>query len=233
YARAWEQHDTARAWFTTALGWKPDEQPAAYGLALTYQQMEQTAELAEIKRQWTGRSERIQLIGSEAVATPATTAVGPAPPAAQSPSVNIAVSPSHAPAVGPAAPSTAGRAPQPTASRVHGCTTHVHPESLSPAAALARGWCLMDVNRPLEAAQAFEVALRSTADHIRSDASYGQSLAYLRAGLVNNAAVAATKAPQDAGRAVELQTNILAERALGAFERGRYVETLLALDQRA
>src|SRR5690606_30462856 len=143
YARAWEQHDTARAWFTTALGWKPDEEPAAFGLALTYQQMEQTAELAEIKRQWTGRSERIQLIGSKAAATPATTAVAPAPtaarqptsttltvspsqptatatttstpsPAEQAPSVNIAVSPGPAPAVGPAAPSTAGRAPQPT-----------------------------------------------------------------------------------------------------------------------
>src|SRR5690606_40506524 len=64
-------------------------------------------------------------------------------------------------------------------------------------------------------------------------AAYGQSLAYLRAGLVDHAAVAAAKAPQDTPRATELQTSILAERALGAFERGRYVETLIALDQRA
>src|SRR5690606_33601316 len=129
YARAWEQHDTAKAWFTTALGWKPDEEPAAYGLALSYQQMEQTAELAEIKRQWTGRSDRIQLIGSEAAPTPAVSPAAPArtaeqqptattvtvspsqptaaaattstpPPAEQTPSVNIAVSPGPAPAGG-------------------------------------------------------------------------------------------------------------------------------------
>jgi len=91
----------------------------------------------------------------------------------------------------------------------------------------------MDMNRPLEAAKAFDVALRSPADRVRSDASYGQSLAYLRAGLVNEAAVAATKARQEPARTVELQTSILAERALGAFERGRYAEALLALDQRA
>lgn len=91
----------------------------------------------------------------------------------------------------------------------------------------------MDANRPIEAAKAFDVALRSRSEQVRRDASYGQSLAYLRAGLIDNAAVSATRAPQSQARAQELQTNILAERALGAFERGRYVEAIIALDQRA
>src|SRR5690606_9340491 len=83
-----------------------------------------------------------------------------------------------------------------------------------------------------EAAAAFEIALQSAGESARRDASYGQSLAYLRAGLVDNAAIAATKAPESPGRVSELQASILADRALGAFEKGRYVDTLLALDQR-
>ena len=85
----------------------------------------------------------------------------------------------------------------------------------------------------MEAAAAFEVALRATSDATRRDASYGQSLAYLRTGLIDEAAVAATKAPQDSRRASELQSTILAERALGAFEKGHYGAALMALDQRA
>ncbi|MCR5856014.1 hypothetical protein [Mesorhizobium sp. J428] len=91
----------------------------------------------------------------------------------------------------------------------------------------------MDANRPLEAAAAFERALATTDGQARSDAAYGQSLAYLRAGLVDDAAVAAAKAPQQRRRVAELQSSILAERALGAFENGRYIEALIALDQRA
>ncbi|EJZ23165.1 hypothetical protein RCCGEPOP_01042, partial [Rhizobium sp. Pop5] len=68
---------------------------------------------------------------------------------------------------------------------------------------------------------------------VREDAAYGQSLAYLRAGLSSNAAVAATKAPQNRQRAAELQVAILADRALSAFDAGRYRETLIYLDQRA
>ncbi len=67
----------------------------------------------------------------------------------------------------------------------------------------------------------------------REDAAYGQSLAYLRVGLSNNAAVAATRAPQSRERAAELQISILADRALAAYGAKRYRETLIYLDQRA
>ena len=90
----------------------------------------------------------------------------------------------------------------------------------------------MDLNRPLEAAESFGVALLSSDRHISEDAAYGQSLAYLRLGLTDRAAVAATKSPMRAERARELQASILADRAVQAFQSERYRETLLYLDQR-
>ena len=89
----------------------------------------------------------------------------------------------------------------------------------------------MEANRPIEAAKAFEVALRGSGQ-TRSDAAYGQSLAYMRAGLNDMAAVAATKAPLNSGRSVEVSAALLAARANSAYENGRYVETLMVLDER-
>lgn len=91
----------------------------------------------------------------------------------------------------------------------------------------------MDLNRPMEAVQAFDAAYASTSADTRSDAAYGKSLAYLRVGLTDKAAVAAADVGQTNRRAVELQTAILTDRALNAFKRARYRETLIALDQRA
>ena len=91
----------------------------------------------------------------------------------------------------------------------------------------------MHLNRPLEAAESFGVAVSSSDPNISEDAAYGQSLAYLRLGLTDRAAVAATKAPMRAVRARELQSSILADRAIQAFHSARYRETLLYLDQRS
>jgi tetratricopeptide (TPR) repeat protein len=114
-----------------------------------------------------------------------------------------------------------------------GCTTTIDPQTLSPDGALTRGWCLMDMNRPLEAAAAFERGLLSRSEAAKSDAAYGQSLAYLRAGLADKAAVAASKARQKQSRQIELDTALLASRATDSFTARRYNEALLALDQRA
>lgn len=238
YARAFNQFETAGQWFAAALSWDPDNEPAAYGLALTRQRLGKTEKLAELKRAWRGRSERILAVGQEdrrsqavdrndtvelaATDVRTTTLAKPVSP------VPEARSPQRS-----AAPENRTVIVQRTARATRGCANMVHPSTLSAQAALARGWCLMEANRPLEAAHAFERALATTDARGRSDAAYGQSLAYLRAGLVDDAAVAAAKAPQARARVAELQSSILAERALGAFESGRYVETLIALDQRA
>ena len=102
---------------------------------------------------------------------------------------------------------------------------------LSPTLALPRGWCLMELKRPAEAAAAFEIALRSPAPKDRQDAAYGQSLAYLQLNLASNAAVAAIRAPQSRERALGLQTAILTKRASSAFDEKRYREAILYLDQ--
>ncbi|MFB9950130.1 tetratricopeptide repeat protein [Rhizobium puerariae] len=217
YARAMRQLQTATEWFGAALSWKPDDEPSAYGLALTRNDLGDRAGVAGIQRAWAGRSERIARL-NEVAAEPRTSRQPPAP-------VQAAPQPVQ----------KAARMPvQKAAGTRHGqCWTTEDPLRMPPDAALARGWCLMDINRPLEAARSFEAAYASTSADIRSDAAYGKSLAYLRAGLTDKASVAAADAGQTNKRAVELQTAILADRAVNAFRLGRYREALLALDQRA
>lgn len=235
YARSLNQHQTAGQWFAAALQWKPDDEPSAYGLALTRLQLGDRAGVAEIQRQWAGRSDRIAQLGEtrnrESDRLPAVPAAPNAPAgelAYQSAQPGPAPQPLHPRATRAPAAEQGARAPQ-----RRGCArTDLH-SSLTGEAALMRGWCLMELNRPAEAALAFEAAMETSNAAVRRDAAWGQSLAYLRSGLTDKAAVAAAKAPQSRERAVELQASILSQRATSFFEAGRYVEALLALDQRA
>jgi tetratricopeptide (TPR) repeat protein len=108
-----------------------------------------------------------------------------------------------------------------------------NPNGLSGDAALTRGWCLMEINRPLEAVTAFDQAIETGSNRTREEAAYGKSLAYLRKNLTSEAAIAAAEAPQTRERQVELGASILTQRALAAYRDKRYVETLLALSERA
>ncbi|MDK4738149.1 cellulose synthase [Rhizobium sp. CNPSo 3464] len=250
YARSLNQPQTAIRWFETALRWKPDDEPSAYGLAITRNQLNDRQGVAEIQRLWAGRSERIARLGEVTPQAP----IGYAPlPSPNQTTPQTAAAPTNAqPLATPAPSETNVTTRQRTTARVvysgpetqvttvrrsargpRGCSATVNAQSLNATDALNRGWCLMDLNRPMEAIEAFEVALNSPASKAREDAAYGQSLAYLRVGLANNAAVAAAKAPLSRQRAAELQVAILADRALTAFSGKRYQETLIYLDQRA
>lgn len=263
YARSLNQFQTATRWFETALAWKPDDEPSAYGLAVTREQLNDRKGVLDIQRAWAGRSTRITNLDETSSLTP--NAVAPLPeqgvlapqqPAPQQSAPGQPAPQQSAMTPRPAAAETlpaerqpaqqgaevAIRAARPAMETVpvqrgprqtRGCSTTVDAGQLSPGDALSRGWCLMDINRPMEAISAFEAALQSPVRKVREDAAYGQSLAYLRAGLSNSAAVAATKAPQNRQRAAELQVSILADRALSAFDAKRYRETLVYLDQRA
>lgn len=274
YADGFNQFETAERWFRTALQWKPDDEPSAYGLALMRWKLGDRAGVQEVQTAWTGRSERIPTVGQRSVETAAIGAGkrrvavgaaedgnGPRPvqttpdPAAPSPQPMEATPAPAQPAerprsdlsypVEPDANATAAsysvqesqvarnqpRRAKRDRLRPSGCRTTDDPEGLAPAAALARGWCLMEANRPIEAAKAFEVALRGRGQ-TKSDAAYGQSLAYMRAGLNDMAAVSATKAPFSPSRSLEVNASLLAARANAAYQNGRYVETLLALDER-
>ncbi|MBY3086564.1 cellulose synthase [Rhizobium laguerreae] len=248
YARSLNQFQTAARWFETALAWKPDDEPSAYGLVITREQLSDRKVVLDLQRAWAGRSSRITNLEDTSSLMP--NAVTPPPEkgrlATQQPAQptqppqgaaeaerHITLQPGSEAVVRAARPSvetvTVPRGPRQT----RGCSTTIDAGQLKPADALSRGWCLMDINRPMEAISAFEAALQSPSRKVREDAAYGQSLAYLRAGLSTNAAVAATKAPQNRQRAAELQVAILADRALSAFDAGRYRETLIYLDQRA
>lgn len=236
YARALNQPQTAVQWFKTALGWKLDDEPSAYGLAITYLQLNDMKGVSEIQHLWAGRSERIAKLGEEEKE--------PETAGKRLPHAEETVTPQYGarPAAridavseeprGYVRPETGVRPRERrSAVTVRGCRTTINPQTLSPDSALARGWCLMELNRPVEAAAAFEVGLLGASAKTREDAAYGQSLAFLRSGLASKAAVAAVKAPQNRQRALELQTAILADKAVAAFDAGRPRETLLALDQ--
>ncbi|MBN9022509.1 MAG: tetratricopeptide repeat protein, partial [Rhizobiales bacterium] len=105
--------------------------------------------------------------------------------------------------------------------------------SLSASAALSRGWCLMGLNRPVEAAEAFDIALGSSSLKTRSDAAYGASLANLRSGVTDKAWVASAAAPMPKKSQTELNLTILSQQATAAYTDGRYIEAILALDERA
>lgn len=234
YADALNQFQTAAQWFALALGWKPGDEPSAYGLALMRWKLADHAGVRDIQKAWAGRSERIARVG-EPEAKPRGTGKVPAagvPVQRPTPQPGIVSEPRTAatPDLGTRAAST--RPARGAPAKIRGCRETQDPRGLTPAQALTRGWCLMEINRPLEAAAAFEVALGG-AGQTRSDAAYGQSLAYLRAGLADQAAVASSKAPLSKDRAVEVRVALLEKQALSAFENQRYPETVMALEERA
>lgn len=105
---------------------------------------------------------------------------------------------------------------------------------LSSGSALSLGWCLMTLDRPMEAIKAFEaVQNKSTNATQRQEAAYGKSLAYLRSGLTNKAAISASEARMTPTRQRELSVALLSQQALAAFNAGRYTETLFILDARS
>jgi tetratricopeptide (TPR) repeat protein len=229
YALAMDQPKTAEEWFALVLKWKADYEPAAYGLGVARLRLEDEAGLAAVKQAWAGRSERIARLGERDTTDDAA-------PALREREQRLVRTQRRLPVREvveevSARPQRAAR----TTRRAGGsmdCRSTRDPRGLPPAGALSLGWCLMEINRPLEAAQAFEAAL-SGGGRTRSDAAYGQSLAYLRAGLTSDAAVAATKAKLDRSRGAELQLAILSDRAVSSFRAGRFREALVYLDQRA
>ena len=226
YADGLNQSQTAAQWFKLALDWKPDDEPSAYGLALTLWKIGDKAGARAIQAAWAGRSERIPTVGERSIETSAFgkgagTGARARPRAPQEQATDQ----------GGTARDTAS-ADGRTKQQARGCSSTLDPSGLAPAPALTRGWCLMGANRPMEAVAAFEVALHGTGK-TRTEAAYGQSLAYLRAGLPDMAAVAAAKAPLDANRSVQLRTALLENQASSAFDQGRYVETIMMLDERS
>lgn len=64
YSLAFRQTPLALQWFSTALGWKPDDEPSAYGMAVSYHDLRNLAGLRGIQQQWASRSQRIADVGT-------------------------------------------------------------------------------------------------------------------------------------------------------------------------
>lgn len=234
YADGLNQFAAAELWFAAALRWKADDEPSAYGLALMRWKLGDKAGVGEVQRAWAGRSTRIETVGKPQPKTRiAPKREGALPPDADSTIITSAsgAASTDQQTAGSAAPRSKRRAP--AAAGTVGCTKTMDPTLLSPDAATVRGWCLMDLNRPLEAADAFEVGLASSRAGIRSDAAYGQSLAYIRAGMPDFAAAAASKSQQSGVRSVEIQASLLSAKAVAALNAGKFSQALFALEERA
>lgn len=241
YAYNLGQVRTAVRWFETVRRWDPDYEPAAYGLAVARWALKDRAGVNTIIREWGDRSERIANIGKpvraelrgstpvidvvvDEVVAPRSRAMVEPPAYAETEVITDV-----APYADEEEVVAAGRG----GSSGGACTSSVPTRSLSPESALRRGWCLMDLNRPAEAAIAFDIALLSTNAKTREDAAYGATLANLRSGVTDRASVAAAAAPMSKQRRTELTLSILSQQATAAYADGRYVEAILALDERA
>jgi tetratricopeptide (TPR) repeat protein len=247
YSYNTEQIRTARDWFRTALTWKADDEASAYGLALTTQRLNDRAGFNTVVAQWRSRSQRIADLADgvnpnarrQPIATQPVIAQAPTPQPIES--APLPAQPRQVTVERVETEQTFSRTEdnvrrRQTQARLalgRNCAMTRNPAGLSGDSALTRGWCLMEINRPLEAVAAFDQAIATGSSRAREEAAYGKSLAYLRKNLTSEAAIAAADAPQTRERRVELGASILTQRALAAYRDGRYVETLLALSERA
>jgi len=226
YARAMEQDLTSVQWFQTALSWDPSNEPAAYGLALGLLSIDDGNQLRQVKENWDSKSVRIKEVGSSSQNSNRSSR-------SQSSRLNNAAAPRT---IRSLSDNTSERGAQPrsaAAGNARSCAQAIEGPIPTGGNAVAHGWCLMELNRPLDAVRSFESALMTGSASQRSDAAYGQALAYLRAGLVDKAAVSATKAPLSPQRQKELRISILSDKAVAAFQAGNVRDVLFILEQRA
>lgn len=242
YARAIGQNPTAIQWFQTALSWDNSNEPSAYGLAVSLFAIGDKAGLAQVKQVWAPLSQRIAEVGTERdrySRTAAPRVVAPTPTGTMQQLAPRQPEPQYYEPAPRQEPAPRPRATQATnaqpASNTNGrnCRETVAGPMPTGGNAVAHGWCLMEMNRPLEAVKSFESALNTGSAQDRSDAAYGQALAYLRVGLVDKAAVAAIKAPMSQARQKELRVSILSDRAVAAYQAGQFRDTLFILQQRS
>jgi cellulose synthase operon protein C len=103
---------------------------------------------------------------------------------------------------------------------------------LKPDLSVIKGWCLMKLQRPVEAAAAFELGLAGNGK-VRQDAAYGKSLAAMAAGDVQGAVATAMNGVAAPERRAEIGAAVLADTAQARFNAKDWHGALAALEQRA
>ncbi|TQI74785.1 tetratricopeptide repeat protein [Bosea sp. AK1] len=233
YAYNAGQISPAGTWFETALSWDRGNEPAAYGLALVRERLRDQAGLRTLVAEWGSRSQRIADILNPRRPRSAPTAEHerqtrqmPAAESAHRRPTPIVRSGPDEPIAHDAAPEPARRS---DASRATGGNCG---GGSSGAAALQRGWCLLNLKRPVAAAQAFEAARRGGNAQIASDAAAGVAYAKMQQGLTAEATVAASAANLPPARRKELSTLLLAEQFYAQYDAKDYNGALITLSQR-
>lgn len=235
YAYNVGQIKTAAHWFRTVLQWQTDYEPAAYGFAVALLRMNDKAGARQIIRFWQERSARIAALARRRQSERDVPAVVAPTDGVASGGASADATPELPTASTPLTPSydEGGSLTEGASNRGAGCQTSIPASTLSPERALPRGWCLMGLNRPVEAAAAFAVAQRSPISRVRADAAYGSTLANLRSNVTDRAAVSASRERQGETRLVEMTIALLAQQATAAYTDGRYAETIILLSERA
>lgn len=96
-----------------------------------------------------------------------------------------------------------------------------------------KGWCLLGLQRPAEAAAAFKEAQAGGSGRIASDSALGETLSHLRAGDTDAAVDSASRTSLDAEKRRTLGVQIISQKAYDAYRDGRWQETIDFLRQRA
>lgn len=229
----------AETWFETALAWDRGYEPAAYGLALVHQRRRDQSALRAIVAEWRSRSPRIAALLHPARGRDAARQTRPAPdaqagdrlapaPAERDSRRAVRAEPAPLPR-GDDAPAAAPLRRLPSEpSRIGACGA-----GASGAAALQRGWCLLNLKRPAAAAEAFDAAQRSGDARLAADAAAGKAYAKIQQGLTAEAGVAAASAELPPQRRRELQALLLSERFYAQYEAKDYTAALITLGERA
>lgn len=235
YAYNAGQTAPAGTWFETALSWDRSYEPAAYGLALVRERQRDQAGLRTLVAEWGSRSQRIaELLNprrerrdSQAGRPVETRPATPVEPAEHR--VVPVMRASRPPAVERDEAVAAAAPARPVTSRmVGGCGG-----GGSGAAALQRGWCLLNLKRPVAAAEAFEAARRGGNVQIAADAAAGLAYAKIQQGLTTEAGIAAGSANLPPARRNELSALLLSERFYAQYDAKDYNGALITLSARA
>lgn len=234
----------AETWFETALAWDRNYEPAAYGLALVRQRLRDQAALRTIIAEWRTRSPRIADLLNPARRHP------PTPERETRPLVETSPTARTAPV-----PEPAERAPRRIV-RAEPAPAMRYDDDIPPAvvmrreaaerprngscgagaggaAALQRGWCLLNLKRPAAAVEAFEAAQRSGNAKVAADAAAGKAYAKIQQGLTSEASAAAASSNLPPARRKELQTLLLSERFYAQYDARDFNGALITLGERA
>jgi len=234
YAYNSGQIDAAEAWFRTALSWDRNLEQAAFGQALVRQRLRDAAGLRAIVSEWGSRSPRIAaLLRPGRQAAPARDRRDVPLPAAMPEPLPREEPRLPARAARPSSTPMATEAEVPLRSAVPAAPRRAASGGGTGAAALARGWRLLDLKRPAAAIEAFDIAQRTGSAQVAADAAAGKVYAQLQQGLTAEANVSAASAPIAPARRPELTALILSERFYALYDAKNYNAALLVLGERA